>query len=320
MASRSRALRADAFVRPRAAPRARAIAPSPSRANAPGRSLQDRAEAGAGDRLDLGSRIALAGDLQHTVGNAATAQLVGLARTDRKKEPPNGAKELMDASGPGNRGLTRTSYAQNPPIFRAGAVFEVNGGWGTKPAPVKLPSLDHEVFYPAPGRHRLGAYGKGSHYLDVTEDWSARILQGEEEHVGDIDRAWEVTWGAVAQVINTMSEGQPITGSTPDDARKAAWEEFKRRLPTLLRPAGETATTEAQEAKWGTEDKNTVFKKLMNESKRARDNGGWHTPDEASKASEGDDRVDELAVGSSKIGQVKPVDLIKQAWDGLAKG
>ena len=278
------------------------------------------ARAATADLLGLGDRIALAADLQRTAGNRALGQLVGLARTDRRKEPPDGAREIMEAGSGGARGLTRSSYVANPPIFRIGRVDGTGGTWTAKPAPVRLPSLDHEVFYPAPGRHRLRAYGAGSHILDVTEAWSNRILEGENEHVADIDRGWEMTWGRVAAAITAMVTGEPVTGATADEARAAVWREFKRRLPAPLRPEGDTPTTEAQEAKWGAEDRSTIFRQLMNESKRARDTSGWHTPDQNLKAMEGDDRVDELADGRSRIPGTPSDRLMREAWDRVTGG
>lgn len=117
-----------------------------------------------------------------------------------------------------------------------------------------------------------------------------------------------------------MAQDQPIAGATAEDAQQNAWKAFRDRLPALLRPDGATASAEAQEAKWGADDKATVFRRLMHESQRARDDSGWHTPDETQKATEGDDRIDELTVGSYRIGQLKPEELIKQAWDRLATG
>ena len=276
---------------------------------------------GAASRLDLESRIALAADLQHSVGNAAATRLVGLIQTDRRKEPPGGAREISEAGSGGARGRTRTSYADNPPIFLTGNVEESGGTWSTRPQEVRLPSLDHEVFYPAPGRHRLRDLGGSAGlYLDVTDDWSARILQGEQEHVDDIEQAWQMTWGRIANVINEMANGGPFTGKTGEEARAAAWREFQRRLPAALRPAGDTPTPQAQLAKWGVQDQGTIFRKLMRETRRARDDSQWHTPDQNLKGMEGNDQIDELAVGTSRIGQVPSQRLMSEAWDRLARG
>ena len=59
---------------------------------------------------------------------------------------------------------------------------------------------------------------------------------------------------------------------------------------------------------------------MMNETKRARDNSGWHTPDQSVKENRGDDRIDELSKGNSQIGDHKTPQLMKEAWDRLTKG
>ena len=273
---------------------------------------------GLGNDLDLGSRIALAATVQRTAGNAAMATALGHARSDHKTAPPTGVTDIIALSGPGNRGLTRTTYTANPPLFRTGGFAQENGAWTTRPAPVRLPSLDHEVYWPAQGLHKLRSMGKGSQFLDVTGDWSNTLGEGESEHVRDNDAAYAMTWGKVAEVINAMAN-EKFSGATTEAAQAAAWAEFRRRLPALLRPEGETPTSDAQEKRWGADDEKTPFRKLMNESKRARDWGGWHTPDEQMKEMRGDDQIDELKTGGSKIGQKKSDELLKEAWDKLAK-
>ena len=280
-------------------------------------SLADRVAA-AGD-LDLGARIGLAADVQSTAGNAAMRHLVGLVRSDHKTDPPGGLAEIMALSGPGNRGLTKTSYTANPPLFRGGKVEQQGESWAVRPASVKLPKLEHEVYWPAPGLHKIRSLGKGAQFLDVTEDWSKTLGTGETEHVTDSDAAYAMTWGKVAAVLNKMAE-EKFVGSSVEAAQQSAWQAFKSRLPAGLRPEGDTPTAEAQEKKWGVDDKNTIFRKLMNETKRARDNQGWHTPDQSVKENRGDDRIDELSKGNSRIGEVTTDKLMKDAWDRLTGG
>ena len=236
-------------------------------------SLGSRADA-AGD-LDLGSRIGLAADVQSTAGNAAMAHLVGLVRTDHKTDPPGGLGEIMALSGPGNRGLTKTAYTANPPMFRGGAVEQAGTSWVTRPAKVKLRELEHEVYWPADGLHKIRSLGKGTQFLDVSVDWSNKLGEGETEHVTDSDMAYAMTWGKVAAVLNKMAE-EKFTGPTVEAAQQSAWQTFKARLPEGLKPEGDTPTAEAQEKKWGADDKNTIFRKMMNETKRARDFGLAH--------------------------------------------
>ena len=160
--------------------------------------------------------------------------------------------------------------------------------------------------------------GKGTQFLDVSEDWSDKLGEGETEHVTDSDTAYAMTWGKVAAVLNKMAE-EKFTGPTVEAALQSAWQTFKARLPEGLRPEGDTPTAEAQEKKWGADDKNTIFRKLMNETKRARDNSGWHTPDQSVKENRGDDRIDELSKGNSRIGEKKTPQLMKEAWDRVTK-
>ena len=246
------------------------------------------------------------------------ATVLGHARTDHKTAPPTGVNDIIALSSPGNRGLTRSVHSANAPIFRMGGFAQDNGAWTTHPAPVRLPPLDHDVYWPAPGLHKLRSTGKGSQFLEVTDDWSNTLGEGESEHVRDNDAAYAMSWGKIADIINAMAN-EKFSGATTEAAQAAAWAAFRSRLPALFRPEGETPTTEAQEKLWGADDDGNPFSKLMNESKRARDWSGWHTPDEQMKEMRGDDRIDELKTGGSKIGQVKSEQLLKDAWDKLAK-
>jgi hypothetical protein len=166
----------------------------------------------------------------------------------------------------------------------------------------------------------MGDYGRGSRILEVTEEWSAKLLAGENEHVADNDRAWEMTRGRVASVINEMAAGDDFTGATVDDAKAAAWAEFKRRLPAPMRPEGDQPTNEAQEAKWGQEPDTTIFARMMRVTRQARDLSGWHTPDQSMHAMEGDDRIDRLSAGDSRIPGTATEPLMREAWDRITGG
>ncbi len=96
--------------------------------------------------------------------------------------------------------------------------------------------------------------------------------------------------------------------------------EFRRRLPALLRPEGETPTSDAQEKRWGADDEKTPFRKLMNESKRARDWGGWHTPDEQMKESAATTRSTSSRTAARRSGAEEADELLKEAWDRVTKG
>jgi hypothetical protein len=287
----------------------------------PRTSFSVAARATAGARLDLGARIALAADIQASAGNRAMAHVAGFARADHKTPPPGGIKDIGEAAhSPGNRGFTQSRYTANPPLFRPGKNDPVDGAWEARPASVRLPELDFDVWWPAPGRHRLGNYGKGGWYLDVTEEWSDKLRQGEEEHVTDTEKAYSMTWGKVASIVNEMAAARSGSkGGTVEAANQAAWKAFVDRLPKGFKPAGETYSTEGQEAVWGADDKKTVFRQLMNETKAVRDGKLWHHPEEAQKASTGDDLIYEMSAGNSHIGETTSETLIGDAWKRLTE-
>ena len=276
----------------------------------------------AAGRLDLGARIALAADIQSTAGNAAMAHAVGFARVDHATQPPGGVKEIGDAAhSPGNRGYTKSTYIGNPPLFRPGKNEPGAGGtgWVTRPAPVKLPDLDFDVWWPAPGRHRLAEHW----FLDVSQEWSDKLKKGEEEHVTDTQKAYDLTWGRVASIVNDMAASTTgSTGSTVPAATDAAWTTFVGRLPQGFKPAGTSYSTDEQEKLWGNDDEKTIFRQLMNETKAVRDGKLWHHPDEGQKsgAGTGNDLVYELSAGNSHIGETTSDKLIGDAWKRLTGG
>jgi hypothetical protein len=279
------------------------------------------ARAAAAGHLDLGSRIGLAADVQALAGNRAMAHIAGFARVDHQTQPPTGIKDIQDAAkSPGNRGYTQSRYNANPPVFRPGKNDSVGDTWEVRPAPVRLPELDFDVWWPAAGRHKLGDLGKGTWYLDVTQEWSDKLKKGEEEHVTDTQKAYDMTWGRVAGIVNAMAAATSGSkGSTVDAAQQAAWKAFVAKLPKGFQPTGDSYSTEAQEAIWGADDPKTIFRKLMNETKAVRDGKLWHVPEESQKATVGDDRIDELSAGNSHIGETTTDVLIGDAWRRLVE-
>ena len=66
----------------------------------------------------------------------------------------------MALSGPGNRGLTRTAYTANPPLFRGGAVEPAGTSWVTHP-PRSGSGRSTTRSTGRPGLHKLRSMGKG---------------------------------------------------------------------------------------------------------------------------------------------------------------
>jgi hypothetical protein len=274
-------------------------------------------------RLPVDARATALADIGSKAGNGAVTGLVARARADFPLGPPQGVRDLRKFAGGGQLGHCRTSIPADPPLFRLAQPETVEGGFSVRPLRTRARELDFEVRYPTPGRHLLfeGRTEEGAEantWLEVTQDWSARLLKGEEEHVADQSIARRDTWVRVAEATNKLADGPPIVGASPDDARRAAWTKFRQALPALIRPSGAEPTEAAQLAKWDPEAKTSVYMQLHNESARARDKSNWHTPSANLDHMEGASEIRKVEDGNSKIPGPLPEDVMKAAWDRLA--
>jgi hypothetical protein len=273
--------------------------------------------------LDRGARTSVLSRIGSLAGNAAAAALVSRVRTDQPLDAPGGVREIRRVAGGGTLGHTRLSMDPTPPTFRLPSPETAQGGYAVRPGRTRASELEFVVRWPSPGRHVLyeatsSTGSRANTYLEVNSDWSGKILKGEEEHVGDQTIAWRCTWKRVADVVNQMATEPPVTGATPDAARRAAWARFVARLPAQLRPDGVEPSESAQLAKWDFADPNSAFRTLIGESKRARDlPSPWHTPEASLDHMEGDNEVRSLSPGNSQIDVTKPEDLMKAAWTRL---
>jgi hypothetical protein len=273
-------------------------------------------------RLGLHARAEALSRIGSLAGNRAVARLVGRVRADMPLDPPDGVREIRRVGSGGTLGHTRSLMDPTPPLFRLPAPAAADGGYTARPAPTRAPALDFEVRWPTPGRHILyeattSSGAPANTYLQVTDDWSATILKGEEEHVDDQTIAWRETWSRVADIVNAMAAEPPVRGTTPEAASRASWARFVSRLPGPLRPAGADPSESAQLAKWDFADRSSVFRTLVGESKRARDVSQWHTPDASLDHMEDSNEIRTLSAGSSQIGVTLPEDLMRDAWNRL---
>jgi hypothetical protein len=274
-------------------------------------------------RLPVGARATALADIGAAAGNGAVVELVSRARTDFPLDPPQGVREIRRIGGGGQLGHCRTFMPADPPLFRLGNPETVEGGVGIRPRRTRAPEFDFHVRYPMPGRHllyesRTAEGAEANIWLEVSSDWSNRLKGGEEEHVEDQSIARTDTWGRVTEAANRLADGPPIVAPSPDEARRAAWTRFVASLPPLLRPDGAEPTEEAQLAKWGPEVRTSVFRQLVGESKRARDDSQWHTPSADLDHMEGAAEIRVVGDGSSRIPGPRPPELMQAAWDRLA--
>jgi len=203
--------------------------------------------------------------LQHTAGNAAVAQLLSTIRaatlpdiaaadgaagrldlhagTVAAQAPPGGLNAIQ-ANEPSAAGWTG--------IKMAGAFVSPNFSTTTAPAkpgedrfvtvdpPVASPDAVHEALFPAPGDHRWGdrtVEAKGGPFTAwhrVSAAMSARIAQGEQEHLADAQRAYALTYGLITRVVTTMAGQRFGPAKTPMAAEELAVAAFDSQLPPAL--------------------------------------------------------------------------------------
>jgi hypothetical protein len=296
------------------------VAAAPSRDQSAGRAILAGLDPG---RLPTSARAASLAEIGASAGNRAVADLVSEVRADFPLDPPEGVRQIRAVAGGGSTlGHTRLSLDTTAPLFRLPAPSAADGGFTVKPGRTRAPELQFEVRYPTPGRHllfegRTAEGGVANTYLEVSSDWSTRVANGEDEHVQDQTIAWRDTWQRVAELTNQMADAQPVRGATPEAAIQASWARFVDQLPPLLRPAGREPSNDAQLARWGWEPAASAFRRLIGESKRARDDSQWHTPSGELDHMEGHHEVRTVEPGSSRLPGPLPAEVMKAAWDRL---
>jgi hypothetical protein len=128
--------------------------------------------------------------------------------------------------------------------------------------------VTHESLYPAPGDHiRPGMTHQDGghifqHYWHVTREVSDLIRQGEQEHLDDARRAFELTYGLICTAINSLAGRSFGPAPTPYAAEQLAITALAAALP---RQVG------TQPALWP-----QLLDRLLQQTK-TRDTQGWHS-------------------------------------------
>jgi hypothetical protein len=235
------------------------------------------------------------------------------AGTSMPKLPPGGMGFIVDKSGKRDSlgftgGITpiKKSGAFTAPVFFT-KTSAVRKGYAVEHFAEVLPTtsedVEHESYYPEPGDHeRPGMTSKidgkiVTQYWRVSPEISALIRLGEEEHLADAVKAYELTYKLVADTINSMVGTKFGPAGTPGSAENAAAAELAKRLPPEL----------------GSDPKNwaAMLNKLIDKSKE-RDDQGWHTLGLSVPIREGNKIIHVVEItGTTKIGQVSASQLIK---------
>jgi len=173
---------------------------------------------------------------------------LALAGTPLKKDPPVGMKFIAGQStaitlGGKPAGFTgiKGAGAFTAPTFSTRMSAEKDGFKRRYYAEVdKTTTSDvtHSSYYPAPGVHdnaiseqKDGTY---TYFWSISLAISELIRKGEQEHLNDAKRAYDLTYGLIAKEINAMAGTKFGPTDTPAAAEQLAEAELAKRLPAAL--------------------------------------------------------------------------------------
>lgn len=233
------------------------------------------------------------------------------AGSPARQDAPNGLASLAahssssSAAALGGLTLTSNAAAFTPPAFVTRNVPARNGHQVAHYAevqPTAAGDVVHDSFYLGPGRHLRPAFTQTingrtvRHYVQVTPALSALIRRGEQEHLDDARRAYELTYGLIAAQINALVGQRFGPANTPADAEQLAATTLTRRLPQQLG---------INPATW------VRLLDLLLRATGLRDKNGWHALDYGPPQERGNRIIYTLAVTSTTaIGQVPSTDVV----------
>lgn len=177
--------------------------------------------------------------------HASAGGILCFSGTPLVKPAPMGMQEILQARNQTNVsqavGLTRikNAVAFTAPAFETKTWFQRSGSSVRHFATVLRTSsqdITHVSFYPAPGLHQKPR-AKGQRqpeFWEITEEFSELVRQGEQEHLDDARRAYELTYKCVENEINKLAGRHFGPASTPGEATEMAAAELARQLPKQL--------------------------------------------------------------------------------------
>ena len=203
------------------------------------------------------------------------ALFVCRAGSPKALPPPGGLTEILGKSKAGNKMIPGVTLIKNAAAFRVPAfvttsTVEKDGFQRRHYAMVQRTQAEdvvHESYYAAQGDHlQLGKVElvqgrRFQRYWRVTKEISEMIQRGEQEHLDDARRAFELTYKKIADEINALTNRKFGPADTPAGAEQLALAALTARLPKEL----------------GTDPANwvRVLDRLLALSS-ARDTKGWH--------------------------------------------
>jgi hypothetical protein len=215
-------------------------------------------------------------DIQRLAAETRIAVMVLRAGTTSAKAAPGGMADILRRSAQTSLGtaggltLVKNAAAFTAPRFSTTNQPQRTGNRVDHYATVSRTSSSdatHESFYPAAGDHQRPGMTQQiggrpyNHYWRISQQVSDLIRQGEQEHLDDALRAYQLTYKSVENAINALVGRRFGPASTPAAAERLAEAALAARLPTQL----------------GTNPANwvQVLERLLAQTK-TRDSKGWH--------------------------------------------
>lgn len=226
------------------------------------------------------------------------------AGTPVPKSAPGGIRYISGRSTHGSLGntagltLRKNAAAFTAPSFQTSNTHRRVSGRVEHFATVQADNtsdVTHECFYPAAGDHLYpiiprAAAPQNRVYYRISSAFSLLIRQGEQEHLNDLERAYNLTYGLIKGVINGMSGQQFGPASTPAEADQLAARQFGQRVPSALG---------TQPGNWP-----VVLNRLLAMTSH-RDRQGWHSVSNGPPITEGNRIIHPLQQESTfRVGQV----------------
>jgi hypothetical protein len=170
------------------------------------------------------------------------------AGVPQKQDPPGGmqfiAKQPREpglAAQPAGFTLIKGAAAFTPPRFDTHMTAEKDGykrRYFVEVAATTATDVEHPSYYPGPGTHdnAISQQKDGTYYYywTIADKISDLIRRGEQEHLNDAKRAFDLTYGLIAKEINAMVGQRFGPADSPAAAEQLAQVELARRLPAAL--------------------------------------------------------------------------------------
>lgn len=257
-----------------------------------------------------------ASSLAHIERQARSASTVGtvavaLAGSPQVKDAEGGMAEILSKSSGGTigvaGGLTIAYDDFKEPKLKISVESKVEGDKEQFFAKIQSTSTKdavHDSYYPGPGLHKRPGMTQTvgdktfQYYWKIRPKIAQLIKKGEQEHLNDHKRAFELTYGRVEKAINKLADKKIGPAKSATAAKKQAIARLASALPAKLGVSPE---------KWH----KTLIRLLK--ATEHRDRKRWHALDSEGPMKTVDTkRITVVGKASTtKIGQVPPKKVVK---------